>query len=192
MANKKTLTRAAVANTGFESGDVTLQPEPLLGIAKIQFYGAQAAAIFEKAFGETPPPAGRSLTSGDTAISWLAPGEWLVTGSEKDVRAVLDRADAMAGDLGLGTDLTHGRVSFLLSGTGSRGRLSALTPLDVSAAVFGVGNVARAPIGDTGMFLARLPDSDGNPSFRIVVDQSMSAYAERMLAGPAPTLGAFS
>lgn len=187
-----TVARTAGATTGFDRVGVTLQPEPMLGVGKIQFERAQAETIFEQAFGETAPPAGRSLTSGSTAISWLAPGEWLVTGSEADVDAVLARADAIAGDLGLGTDLTHGRVSFLLSGKDSRDRLAALTPLDVSAAVFSVGDVARAPLGDTGMFLARLPDSDGKPNFRIIVDQTMGAYAERMLAGPKSTSGAFS
>lgn len=180
-----TLARAAAASGGFDRIGVSLKPEPFLGIGKIQFLGEQAADLFQQIFGRAAPAAGGSFSLGGVDVSWLAPGEWLVTGGEPEVRAALDRADAVAGDAGLATDLGHARASFLLSGRDARDRLAAVTPLDISHAAIPVGDVARAPLGDTSMFLARLPDLDGEPSFRIVVDQTMAAYAVRMLAGPA-------
>lgn len=187
-----TLARVAAAPTGFARTGVTLKPEPFLGVGKIQFLGGQAAALFERAFGRSAPAAGGSLSLDGVDVSWLAPGEWLVTGAEPEVRAALERADAVAGDFGLATDLSHARASFLLSGKDARNTLAAVTPLDVSHVAIPVGGVARAPLLDTGMFLARLPDFDGAPSFRIVVDQTMAAYAVRMAAGPASTSGATS
>ncbi len=186
-----TLARVAAAPTGFARTGVTLKPEPFLGVGKIQFLGAQAAALFEQGFGRAAPATSGSLSLDGVDVSWLAPGEWLVTGGEPEIRAALERA-AVAGDFGLATDLSHARASFLLSGKDARDTLAAVTPLDVSHAAIPVGGVARAPLGDTGMFLARLPDLDGEPAFRIVVDQTMAAYAVRMLAGPASISGANS
>ena len=131
------------------------------------------------------------MSSGGIAVSWLAPDEWLLTGPEGAVLAALERAEN-AGDSALATDLSHARASFQLSGAGARDRLAAQTPLDISDAAMPVGRVARTPLGDTGMFLARLPDTAGQPTFRIIVDQTMAAYAVRMLAGPATISGAIS
>lgn len=190
----KNLTKLACATApaGFAHAGATLTPEPLLGVGKIQILGAKATAFFEQAFGQAPPPPRGSLLLDGVIVSWLAPGEWLVTGSEADIQAALVRADSVAGDSGLMTDLTHARASFVLSGMLARDTLAGLTPLDISDAALRIGGVARVPFGDTGMFLARLADLDGEPRFRIVVDQTMAAYAVRMLAGPVSAPGANS
>src|SRR3546814_13295563 len=93
---------------------------------------------------------------------------------------------AMFGDSCLATNLSHARAAFRLSGARARERLAAVTPPDVSAGAMAVGDVARAPLSDTGMFIARLPDSDGQPHFRIVGVQTMAASAVRMFRRPAP------
>ena len=183
------LRRAPTTPPGFVQAGATLTAEPFLGIGKIQFLAGTTAAFFEAIFGESAPAAGQGLSLGEITVSWLAPDEWLLTGPEGVVLAALQRADK-AGDSGLTTDLSDARASFQLSGQGARDRLAAHTPLDISDAAVAVGSVARAPLGDTGMFLARLPDTAGQPAFRIIVDQTMAAYAVRMLAGPATTSGA--
>ena len=179
-----TLTRAAPPSAGFVRTGATLEVEAFLGVGKIQLLGREAPAIFEKAVGRAPPRTGGSISSGALVFSWLAPGEWLVTGREADVQAVLERADLIAGDSGLATNLSHAQIAFVLSGQYARDVLAALTPLDASETAIPVGGVARAPLGDVGMFLARLPDLGEEPSFRIIVDQTNAAYAVRMLAGP--------
>jgi sarcosine oxidase subunit gamma len=100
------------------------------------------------------------------------------------VAVLLCRAHEFAGDLGLGVDLTHARASFLLTGADARDRLASTTPLNVADAAFGEGSVARTPLGETTMFLARLADRDASPRFRIIVDQTMACYAARMLTAP--------
>jgi len=185
------LRRAPTTSAGFALAGATLTAEPLLGVGKIQFLAGTTAAFFGPIFGHGAPEARHATLSGEITISWLAPDEWLLTGPEAAVLAVLERADA-AGECALATDLTDARASFLLSGQDARDRLAAHTPLDVSDATIAVGCVARAPLGDTGMFLARLRDTAGQPTFRIIVDQSMAAYAVRMLAGPATRSGAMS
>jgi sarcosine oxidase subunit gamma len=193
MADLDTVTtklyRAATACTGFGRIGIALEPEPFLGVGKVQFYGGKAAAFFAKTFDQVAPASGDSLSLETVVVSWLAPGEWLVTGAEADVRAALERAIIVAGDWSLATDLTHGRTSFVLSGKDARDTLAAHTPLDVSDRALRIGQVARAPLGGTGMFLARLPDLAGEPCFRVIVDQTMAAYAVRMLAGPASPQG---
>lgn len=181
--------RAPTTPHGFAQAGATLTAEPFLGIGKIQFLRGTTAAFFDAIFGESAPAPNQALSLGEITVSWLAPDEWLLTGPEGDVLAALERAD-MAGDSGLATDLTDARASFRLSGQGARDRLAAHTPLDISDAAMPAGRVARAPLGDTGMFLATLPYTQGQPTFRIIVDQTMAAYAARMLAGPATTSGA--
>lgn len=174
---------------GFNEAGAALTPEDGLGVGKVQFLRGTTAAYFSELFGQ-PAPAGRQSLSLDTVeVAWLAPDEWLLTGGEAEVLAIIGRA-AMFGDSCLATNLSHARTAFRLSGAGARDRLAAVTPLDVSAGAMAVGGVARAPLSDTGMFIARLPDSEGQPVFRIVVDQTMATYAVRMLRGPTLTPGA--
>lgn len=179
MADPTMLVRAK-ADFGFERPGYVLRQEPWLGVGKIQ----ASAAMLANATGLSAPDANTQRETGGISCAWLAPGEWLLTGADADVSAMLDRARAGGGDMLLATDLSHGRVSFVLSGCGARDVLAALCPLDLWDGAFAVDAVARTLLGDTVMFLARLSDADGQPRFRIVVDQTMARYAAHMLAGP--------
>jgi sarcosine oxidase subunit gamma len=171
---------------GFVDEHVILVAERSLAIAKLQFVAREADRLFRGITGAQPPSprSFRSIASVD--IAWLAPAEWLVTGPDTDVAALLRRAYEHAGDLGLGIDLTHARAPFVLTGADARDCLASATPLNVADAAFGEGSVARTPLGETTMFLARLPDQDALPRFRIIVDQTMARYALRMLTPPSP------
>ena len=180
--------RGSSGLAGFSEAGAALTLEDGLGVGKVQFLRGTTAAYFSDLFGH-PAPADRQSLSLDTVeVSWLAPDEWLLTGGEAEVLAMIGRA-AMFGDSCLATNLSHARKAFRLSGVSARDRLAAVTPLDVTDAAMTVGDVARAPLSDTGMFIARLPDSEGQPVFRIVVDQTMATYAVRMLRGPALSPG---
>ena len=176
---------------GFNEAGAALTLEDRLGVGKVQFLRETTVAYFSDLFGQPAPADRQSLSLDMVEVSWLAPDEWLLTGDEAEVLAIIGRA-VMFGDSCLATNLSHARKAFRLSGAGARDRLAAVTPLDVSAGSMAVGGVARAPLSDTGMFIARLPDSEGQPVFRIVVDQTMAAYAVRMLRGPVLTPGAYS
>jgi sarcosine oxidase subunit gamma len=192
MVDPDTMTalgRAAAPFAGFACAGATLEAEPLLGVGKVQLLDDIPATLFEMVFEQAPPGPGGSFVSNGLGISWLAPGEWLLTGPEQALQAVIERVEAVVGDLGLVTDRSDASASFLLSGAEARDVLAAVTPLDIADMAIGVGDVARAPLGETGMFVARLPDRNGQPCFRIIVDQTLAAYAVRMLAGPKPTSG---
>lgn len=176
---------------GFTEAGVALTLEAGFGVGKVQFLRGTTSAYFSDLFGQSAPAARQSLSLDEVQVSWLAPDEWLLTGDEAGVLAVIGRS-AMFGDSCLATNLSHARAAFRLSGARARDRLAALTPLDVSGAAMAVGGVARAPLSDTGMFLARLPDRDGQPDFRIVVDQTVAVYAVRMLREPEMSSGASS
>ena len=155
----------------------SLKIEPDLAVGKIRLLGP----TFEDLFGSAPPSPRCQVAIGDAVFAWLAPGDWLVCGAQGTVASALRR---VTGDLALGIDVTHGRVAFILSGKEARAAIAATCPLDTDDRVFPVGSVARSRLGDAGLFIARLPEDDGTPRFRLIVDQTMAAYAIRMLSEP--------
>jgi len=163
---------------------VDVMAEQGLGIGKVQVLGADPDAIFCRHVGCEPPPARTQIAHGGLLIAWLSPNEWLLTGPEREVADSLARIGGRGADEVFAVDLTHGRASFLVDGTDACDVLASLCPLDFWSAAFPVHAVARSLLGDVGMFVARLPDVSDAPRFRVVVDQTMAAYAARMIAGP--------
>lgn len=161
----------------FNRPGCTLEIDAALAIGKIRLIDGD----FAGRFGVAPPPPRRQIERDGVTIAWMAPGEWLATGSPAAVAALLAKAD---GELGFGIDISHGRTAFLLGGAEARTALSAVSALDVRDAAFPVDSVARTMLGATAMFLARLPDRGGAPTFRIIVDQTMAGHAARMLSEP--------
>lgn len=174
------LTRDAPSDLLVERPGVRLERE-LLGMAKVQVIVADPDAWFEDALGIAPPAPLREIQPGPVACAWLAPGEWLVTGAEQDVARVRTRCAETAGTHGLVTDITHERVAFELSGEAARTILAAHCPLDLDDPAMPVGAAMRSVFSDTSFFISRRPDAQGQPCFRIIFDQSMAAYADRML-----------
>jgi sarcosine oxidase subunit gamma len=161
----------------FHRDGCALALDHALAIGKIRLL----AADFTTVFGAAPPAARRQIDHDGATFAWLAPGEWLVTGPREAVAAALARAD---GELALTIDISHGRIAFILSGAEVRTAIAAVSPLDAGERAFPVGGGARTLLGDTGMFIARLPDRADGPQFRIIVDQTMAGYAARMLSEP--------
>lgn len=183
MADTRTITlaRAAVDDAPVEGKGVRLAAEPWLGIAKLQILAADPDAWFEKALGIAPPPVLGEIEPGPVTIAWLAPGEWLVTGAEADVERVRMRCAEAAGNLGLMVDITHARATFELSGVTASSVLATHCPLDFAEEAMPVGAARRSTFSDTGFFISRRPDRDGQPCFRLIFDQTMAGYAARML-----------
>jgi sarcosine oxidase subunit gamma len=176
----ETMTKLAKATPpapDFARPGCSLALDAALAVGKIRLIGEDFAATF----GFAPPPPRTQIDRGGVTIAWLAPGEWLVTGAEAAVAATLAKAD---GELGLGIDISDGRSVLVLTGAEARTALAAVSALDVSDRAFAVGGVARTMLGGSGMFLARLADVAGAPCFRIIVDQTMTHYAARMLSEP--------
>lgn len=176
-----TLVPAAANDLLIEGAGVRLAAEPRLGIAKLQILAADPDAWFETALGIAAPPILDEIQPGPVAIAWLAPGEWLVTGSETDVERVRTRCAEAAGNLGLMVDITHARATFELSGPKAASALATHCPLDFGDEAMPVGAARRSTFSDTGFFISRRPDRAGQPCFRLIFDQSMAGYAARML-----------
>lgn len=176
-----TLARDAGSCLAIDIAGVRLLTEPWLGIAKLQVLAQDPDAWFAQALGIDPPPPLTEIERNGLAVAWLAPGELLVTGAESQVEQIRRHCDDAAGVLGLMTDLTHARAAFALSGAMARTALSAHCPLDLADAAMPVGAALRSMFGDAGVFISRRADRDGQPCFRLIFDQTMSGYAERML-----------
>lgn len=183
MADTGATTLALDAANGLliEGAGVRFAAEPALGIAKLQILAADPDAWFEAALGIAAPPVLGEIQPGPVAIAWLAPGEWLVTGSEADVERVRTHCAEAAGNLGLMVDIAHARAAFDLSGSKASSALAAHCPLDFADETMPVGAARRSTFSDTAFFISRRPDQDGQPCFRLIFDQSMAGYASRLL-----------
>lgn len=160
----------------------SLRVDRNLGIAKLRVAPADSDTGFRSLAGFAPPATGREIARGALAFAWLAPGEWLITGTPAAVATWLEDANDIGGDEALAVDFTHARVAFELVGSNARSALAAHCPLDLWPEAFPVGAVARTLIGDTVMFIARLEDEARDPRFRIIVDQTMAPYVRRLFA----------
>lgn len=154
-----------------------------LGVAKLRIYGSEADARFSTIADTAPPSPREQIVTTGLTLAWLAPGEWMATGPELQIAEWVLRI-AVAGDEdALAVDITHARTAFVVAGAEARSAIAAHCPLDLCPELFGVNSVARSLLGETGMFIARLTDGEDGARFRIIVDQTMAAYAARMLAG---------
>lgn len=162
--------------------DLSVRIDAGLGIAKLRIFGRAADARFGDIAGVAPPLPCREIESGALAFAWLAPGEWLITGLEAAVMAWIERTTALGADDLLAIDFSHARTAFLIEGESARAALAAHCPLDLWPDAFPVGAAARSLLGDTGLFIARLADAGDAPRFRVIVDQTMAAYAGRLFA----------
>jgi sarcosine oxidase, subunit gamma len=182
MADRMMLDRVRPTPATAAAPGTTLQVERGLGIAKLRvFYRADGDARFRALIGADAPNAHGQIEHGGMAFAWLAPGEWLVTGPETAVADWLRAIDGRAGDEALVVDVSHARTCFVLGGGNARAVLAAHCPLDLWPGRFAVGAVARSLLGDTAMIIARLSDDADGARFRIIVDQTMAAYAARLL-----------
>lgn len=177
MADPTLLARDRREIPAIETEEWRLVAEPWLGVAKVQSLGA------DPALGVPLPGVCREVSLGAAACARLAPGEWLLTGPEQAVATLAERCRETMGGLGLVTDLTHARVSFELSGVGAKWAINAHCPLDLSDAAMPAGAATRSVFADTNCFIARKPDRAGVPVFRLIFDQTMAGYAQRLFAG---------
>ncbi|MBL8647866.1 MAG: hypothetical protein JNL46_11470 [Sphingosinicella sp.] len=151
-----------------------------LAVAKIQITGADdAPQRLVAALGVGAPDPNRFTGNGDIALSAVAPGEWLLTGTADGVATALNRAEtAFPNEPILALDLTHGRIALRLEGPPGQDWLAAFTPLDLR---FPVGAAVRTRFGDIGVFIARTSDT---PAFLLIADQSYAGYLLHLLGTP--------
>jgi len=155
--------------------------EPDLHVAKVQIRSdREIKARLTDALGLAPPDRpNQEVRREGLACASIAPGEWLLTGTETDVAEALARVrSGFADDLCLAIDLTAGRFASIFSGPEAVAFITSYSPLDVNPARFPTGAAARTQLGDIGLYLTRLDD---RPSFRLIIDQSQLPYFRYLL-----------
>ncbi|MBR2173834.1 sarcosine oxidase subunit gamma [Sphingopyxis sp.] len=165
-----------------EASGVRFASDSGIGMAKLHVRVDQPDRWFEEVLGIAPPAPLAEIAVPPLRCAWLAPGEWLITGPWLDVEHVRSHAAEAAGTHGLMVDLTHARAAFELRGATARMVLAAHCPLDLSNREMPVGAARRSLFSETGFFISRQPDRDGEVCFRLIFDQTMAGYAQRMLA----------
>ena len=162
--------------------DLTLSVDATVSILKIRAM-PEALDRMTDVFRAVCPAERRWVSHGLLVCAWLAPAQWLLTGPPAEIAVVARRCETLGGDAMLAVDLSHGRTLLSLSGHGAQDALAAHCPIDLRSPKFPAGSVARSLLGEAGLFLARLPDVSDAPVFRLIVDQTMTDYVVRMLAG---------
>jgi sarcosine oxidase, subunit gamma len=144
--------------------------------------GATAAA---DVLGMVLPTAPNTYTqNGDTAVIWLGPDEWLVTGTPltgPDLEARLHAVVSPHG--GAAADVSGQRTTVSLGGSYSRELLSKGCALDLHPRVFGAGSAAQTMLGRAGVILLAVPQDDAGSGgdYRILVRSSFARYLARWL-----------
>jgi sarcosine oxidase subunit gamma len=127
---------------------------------------------------EVPAGACRAALSGERAVLWLGPDEWLLISGEQhgeQTATPLRRAlGALPHSL---VDVSHRQVALEVSGGDAELLLAAGCPLDLDASAFPPGMCTRTMLAKAEVVLWRT----GRDTFRIEVWRSFAAYVGAFL-----------
>ncbi|NCO85586.1 MAG: sarcosine oxidase subunit gamma [Rhodobacterales bacterium] len=145
-------------------GGVTLREavaDPVTSIAPFHGQDNAVAAVLKSALGLGFPAPNRALAKGGVRIVWAGQG-----------RALLIGAPVPQGLAGLAalTDQADGMVVVSLAGAAAEAVLARLVPIDLRAATFKAGHVARTLLGHMQVGIAR---SDAQ-AFEVMAMRSMA------------------
>ena len=155
MAGRAALTLAGVTLAEADLGQIT-SVAPFMGQDK-----ALAGAL--KALGLSFPAPNQVSSKGDVRLVWTG----------RDQAFLIGAAPQGLNGLAALTDQSDGWAALRLDGPGAGDVLARLYPLDLRAAAFPVGRVARAPLNHMSSILMR----PGPQSFEMLVFRSMARTA---------------
>lgn len=144
--------------------------------------GPDVVAPVGVAFGVTPPSQPlRAASEGPRAALWLGPDEWLLIAEDEapDVAGALEAALAAVPHALV--DVSHRQCALDVSGPGAARLLNAGVPLDLDAAAFPIGMVARTLLLKAEVVLWRR-DSE---RFRLETGRSFAPYVGAVLVASA-------
>lgn len=162
-------------------GAYHLRHERFAAFAKVQILDDEVQLRLEALAGGPLPLPLRQAKRDEATWIWVAPREWLLAGADRNVGPLAARLSDELGDDALILDVTHGLVSFRLSGPEAQAALAAHCPLDLSPAAFGDGGAARTLLGEAVVLLTAEASEQHDIEYRLVVDQTMAAYVTRLL-----------
>lgn len=154
------------------AGGVTLSELPAARITSVAPLNGKdrAVATALKALSLGWPAPGRSVAKGGASCLWTGRGQAFLIGAAPD---------GLAGNAAL-TDQSDGWARMRLDGARAAAVLSRLVPLDLSAAAFPVGAVARTGLNHMMLVLSR-PAAE---SFDLMVFRSMAVSAVHEIRQP--------
>lgn len=156
---------------------VTIAEEPFITMVELRLDpsgpgSAPVAGLLDVELPTTPCTYANSV---DTAVIWLGPDEWLVTGTSltgPELEARLREAVGAHG--GTAVDVSGQRTTLRLTGPHGRDVLGKGCALDLHPTAFGGGAAAQTTLGRTGVIL--LSVGDGGTDYRILVRSSFARY----------------
>jgi sarcosine oxidase subunit gamma len=134
--------------------------------------GAAAVALLGVDLPTTPSTYAQGV---DTAVFWLGPDEWLVTGTALTGPALeAGLREAVAPHGGAAVDVSGQRTTLRLGGARSRDVLAKGCAIDLHPSVFGRGAAAQTTLGRAGVIVCTV--DGGGADYRILVRSSFARY----------------
>jgi sarcosine oxidase subunit gamma len=111
---------------------------------------------------------------------WLAPGEWLLVGSNAAEDRLALLSHALARETFHIADVTHGRAVFSISGSQATDFIARGCGLDLHRSVFPVDACAQSLFAQIPALLHHFSDE---PAFHLYVDASYESYLRSWMQG---------
>jgi sarcosine oxidase subunit gamma len=117
---------------------------------------------------------GKTCSSGDYALLWLTPAEWLLECPVKDTDALHSALTRrLARSLAVVADMSDAFACFDLSGARASDVLASGCSLDLRADMFPAGRVARTSLAGVPVIIRKTGEPHG---FRCLVDRSFARH----------------
>lgn len=141
--------------------------------------GPHVRAAAEQALGtRVPGNACRAFVSGERAVLWLGPDEWLLISPQASAAAIAALLGAALKDLPHSlVDVSHRQIALSVTGPKASALLAAGCPLDLEADAFPVHMCTRTMLAKAEIVLWRT----GTEEFRLEVWRSFAAYVSQFL-----------
>ncbi len=134
----------------------------------------------EKAVGARAPVAPNTIArTGERAIVWMGPDEWLVVSPPESREGVADGLEEALSGLHVAVnDISSGQTIIRLHGPRARDLLNKGCPLDLHSRVFGPGRCAQSHIGKSNALIIQVDDV---PTYDVIIRRSFADYLARWM-----------
>ncbi|WP_313801819.1 sarcosine oxidase subunit gamma [Sphingobium sp.] len=154
--------------------DVARLPAQPLHVLRLRAPTPEAIAHVAALLGTPLPTTPNSVRQGQARALWLAPGEWLVVGSQASGADVTSAAETRAAHW---ADISDGRAVYEISGPRARDLLAKGSTIDFHPRAFARDACAQSAFAQ----LFSIVERTGKDSFRLYVDVSLAHHMELWL-----------